>query len=631
MNLRFLLLLPILGLSACIDETLPRGDDPNPPQSQETPVAEGVSIAPERERLTLWRLDEPVGLAVTVYDGQGKALEPTPELTWLSSDESVVRVDALGRLVAVAEGEAVVTVSTKGVSRRITVVVDTSVSEIGGVVSYQDRRYDERGFLSLTAYNPLRYAAYDILDADDESLVASGYTDAQGRYRFTGSPGGRYRIRLLSRSDPAGGHEVEVTDLAGDLYAVSLGLDPATPDIRIPLASGLAGVFNIFDVMLTGMEFFAELGEASLPDLKVFWARGNSLGTYYCTGFDATNCPGGAGVYVYDETGYGGDTDEFDDDVLWHEFGHFIVDRLSADDSEGGCHLLESPDLDLRLAWSEGWGDFLPTAIKRWLAADAARRARLSQSTDKPLTLYVDTAGDQARISADMNDASSRYWYASNEVAVARILWRLSDAFGMDKVWTVMTDYFPSLPTPTNLEGFWDGWLALHGAGGETAQRGRQILAEQHVYYQPDGLEPNDDQPASQAYALDGTGGLLHLYREDGVVDRDVIAFSVVAGRRYLVETRDLINGADTFLRIRDAAGVTIASNDDVDGRSYYRYDGTCGEIRARNDATSLASRVEFTATSSGTYQAVVSTTPDPDPYPEAGRYGSYRLVVEEQ
>ena len=625
MSLRLLALLLVLGLSACIDENLPGGEDRNPSQP---PAADEVSISPAREQLTLWRLDEPVVLAVTVYDGQGKALEPPPALTWSSSDESVVRVDEQGRLVAVAEGEAVVVVSAKGASSRITVVVDTSVSEIGGVVRYQDRRYDERGFLSLTVYNPLRHAAYEILDADDDTVVASGYTDAQGRYRFTGSPGGRYRIRLLSKSDPAG-YGVEITDLAGDLYALNLALDPAAADISIPQSSGLAGVFNILDVMLTGMEFFAELGAASLPQLKVFWARGNSLGTYYCTGFDAASCPGGAGIYVYDEPGYGGDTDEFDDDVLWHEFGHFIVDHLSADDSPGGCHLLESPDLDLRLAWSEGWGDFLPTAIKRWLAADAARLERLSQSADKPLTLYVDTAGNQARISADMNDASPRYRYASNEVAVARILWRLSDEFGMDKVWRVMTDYFPSLPTPTNLEGFWDGWLALHGAAGETAQRGRQILAAQQVYYQADVLEPNDDQPADRTYAVDGSGELLHLYREDGVDDRDVIAFPVIAGRSYRVETRDLSNGADTFLRVRDAAGVTIASNDDVAGRAYYRYD--CGETRARNDASSLASRVEFTATRSGTYEAVVSTTPDPDPYPEAGRYGSYRLVVEVQ
>ncbi len=617
------LLLSALLLAACVDRQPDDGDGDNGQAD--------VAIEPDVNRITLWRLGDSVDINVVVYDVNGAVLDPPPPLEWVSSNEAVVSIEQPGRITALGEGEAVVTVSGKGGMAQITVIVNTQLTTISGTVRYQDRIYSGGGFIAEDDYNPVRYAEIDILDAFGR-LVTSGRTDGQGRYQFAGLPSERYFLRVLSKA--GGAYPVEIQDLTGDLYAVKTELDtsdPARADVSIDLASGLAGVFNMLDVMVTGMEFFASLGAGAMPPLSVYWQRNNTLGTYFCTGYGRWSCPRGLGIYIYDDPSYAGDTDLFDDDVLWHEFGHFIAAQLADDDSMGGCHLLESRNLDLRLAWSEGWGNFLPGAIKHWLRADPGRRIRLSQPPDQPVTLYVDTAGSRARISADMNDANwssyerSVFRHASNEVAVANILWQLSGEFGVEKIWAVMTDYFPGLSTPISLESFWDGWLSVHAPNAAAKARLRQILRSRQVFYELDNYEPDDTVPAGR-YDFSGDGEQHHLYREDNA-DLDVVVFNVEAGRRYRVETLDLRNGADTFLRVLDDQGQTIAANDDLD-ENFYGSGRPCGEELRFG---SLASRVEFTASRSALFQAHISTTVDPDPYPEAGRYGSYRLKITPQ
>jgi len=49
------------------------------------------------------------------------------------------------------------------------------------------------------------------------------------------------------------------------------------------------------------------------------------------------------------------DTDEFDDHIVGHEWGHYFEDTLSRSDSPGGSHFL-GESLEATLAFSEGWG-----------------------------------------------------------------------------------------------------------------------------------------------------------------------------------------------------------------------------------------------------------------------------------
>ncbi len=63
------------------------------------------------------------------------------------------------------------------------------------------------------------------------------------------------------------------------------------------------------------------------------------------------------GIYILGSFGGGaGDTDEFDQHVIAHEFGHYFEDRFGRSDSIGGDHQF-AERLDLRLAFGEGWGN----------------------------------------------------------------------------------------------------------------------------------------------------------------------------------------------------------------------------------------------------------------------------------
>ncbi|UXR65571.1 hypothetical protein EZJ49_04815 [Bdellovibrio bacteriovorus] len=63
------------------------------------------------------------------------------------------------------------------------------------------------------------------------------------------------------------------------------------------------------------------------------------------------------------------DTDHFDDSVILHEYGHFLEDVYGNSASPGGSHNGNFV-IDARLAWSEGWANYLQAAVLT--GADAA-------------------------------------------------------------------------------------------------------------------------------------------------------------------------------------------------------------------------------------------------------------------
>jgi len=56
------------------------------------------------------------------------------------------------------------------------------------------------------------------------------------------------------------------------------------------------------------------------------------------------------------------DTEEFDDHVVMHEWGHYFEDKFSRSDSIGGAHTI-GQSLDARLAFGEGWATALAAIV----------------------------------------------------------------------------------------------------------------------------------------------------------------------------------------------------------------------------------------------------------------------------
>src|SRR5690606_4113615 len=124
---------------------------------------------------------------------------------------------------------------------------------------------------------------------------------------------------------------------------------------------------------------------AAFTPLDFYWSSANRSGTvdqqgdavlcidegdiqtsFYTSGGapgETDDCGGSipAGIYVLGSMqiasgGAVGDTDEFDQHVIAHEFGHYVEDWFARSDSIGGSH--GYPDkLDLRVSFGEGWGN----------------------------------------------------------------------------------------------------------------------------------------------------------------------------------------------------------------------------------------------------------------------------------
>jgi len=582
-------------------------------------------------RLVMSQIGSMTSMTALLKNEQGNTVDGG-QFVWSSSNESVVTVDEVGNVRAHAEGEALISVTANGIERQAQVIVSLGAISIDGSVMYQDKLYSNTGVLAQESYKPVRHAVVDVVNLLGEVMMST-QTDSNGGYSFNVLPTDRYIIRVLAKTASGLGYRLEVNDLSGALYSVTQQLDistPASADLVISHASGLSAVFNILDVMTSGSEFMQQLNVGTLPALTMYWEQGKGQATYFCNGFHSIYCLQGGGIYVLSSS-TGGDADEFDDDVLWHEFGHYVAHYFSRDDSPGGCHVLSSTNLDLRLSWSEGWGDFFPAAVKHWLRSDPVRATRLSIPDTLSTSYYIDLSGNWAMIALDIGAAPATYVDAGNEIAIANVLHQVMLAHGMPAVWQVMKNYMSGVATPVNLEAFWDGWQQLNSPDAQQLANLESIFSSRKINYLHDGYE-NDNDPA-RANLLDlNSVQTHHLYRQDGVGDVDVFKFNLVAGQNYVVKTFDITNGGDTHLSLRDANGSELIANDDAaDAPPYVSYDARCRVSRITNNGNALASKVEYVPAQSGTYYAHVHTTPDPVPHPSAGRYGSYSITIYQQ
>ncbi len=157
------------------------------------------------------------------------------------------------------------------------------------------------------------------------------------------------------------------------------------------------------------------------------------------------------------------DTDEFDDHVIIHEYGHYVEDNLSRSDSIGGSH--SGGDLlDARVAYGEGFGNAWSGIV-----------------TDNPV--YEDSFGPQQGQGFDINvesdtvTAGQTGWFS--ETNVQAVIYDLYDTtneaggsgdtstIGLAALWNTWRNLQSVTPTLTTIFSLLDG--ARTSAGGSVA------------------------------------------------------------------------------------------------------------------------------------------------------------------
>ncbi len=358
-------------------------------------------------------------------------------------------------------------------------MVMTMSAQLSGAITFARRPLSAIG-LGAARQVPLTGAVVQLLEAVTQNVRVSTLTDAMGRYSFDNvivAPTDNMQVRVLAtRMDPT--YQLTVRSLANNAYAVTtpgFTLQPMTSrDIVIDEASN-AGAFAIFDTFRRGLDFVRANLPSAAPLLTVRWDRGRTP-------------PGGTSYFVRRENAIyllGGpvDIDEFDEPVIFHEFGHFVEQNYSRTSSPGGQH--DGSPTDPRLAWGEGYGT--------WFGCIA---------NGSPLYLDTNINGD-LRLSRDlanlplvrqnMGDPNGPITQPVGEYLVAGSLWALTVA-GMDrsaqiaKQLAVSVRYFPRNPAPdrgfmgVDFVDFLDGYLCLNN-GADRATIDQYVVMQRRFPY----------------------------------------------------------------------------------------------------------------------------------------------------
>lgn len=458
-----------------------------------------------------------------------------------------------------------------------------------GQVTYEKRVYTRpsTNLDESTSFVALPQAR---IQAESEgNVLATTTTDDNGNFSFSVTFTATYKIvAYSSNSSIAVGTNLNTNNAVTGIYSQATSLTSSAGPHQINISeSQNSGAFNIFAQLVRGQKWFSDHSLTFTRNIKAIWPNGT--GTFFT--------PSLFSISLLGITGNNTDPDEFDDDIILHEFGHMAAEEFSLDHSAGGPHSITS-HVDLRLAWSEGLATYLSSAIRN-------DSVNLDSSGGT-------TSNKSNTSSFDINTPPSSITESSNEWAVAYILWKAQQQTGSaSSVLNTITS-FKSLPSSLlneqiSLDTFHDLWS---GSSLSTPYQDRKMA------YHNDAISESNTIPLTISTSTQVTS--LTFFPN---ADIDYFQFSSKSGDTFAIETKNTGNGALTSLKLFQgnvSSNVLVTSND-----------------QATNSTSDTTSKIEFTASADTLYTIAVERFqsqsknfgPGGTSYSKtAGRYGNYDL-----
>ena len=163
----------------------------------------------------------------------------------------------------------------------------------------------------------------------------------------------------------------------------------------------VAAPFAILDSVRKAKDKILTVANVKFPPLKINWNPNNSSLT------DTGSFYNSSDIFISGKANF--DTDEYDEHVIIHEWGHYFEDKFSRSDSVGGPHG-DGDILDIRVAFGEGFGNAFSAIV-----------------LDNPF--YVDSVGNLQNngfsINMESNQCNNEGWYS--ECSVQSILYDIYD------------------------------------------------------------------------------------------------------------------------------------------------------------------------------------------------------------
>jgi hypothetical protein len=279
---------------------------------------------------------------------------------------------------------------------------------------------------------PARQVLIKVMEYDPiwDDYEGSTRTDDDGYFSFhisnndDGLFGGDKETYLKIYPNTPGAY---VTDRSGidEDYVVVTNDHSGGSDINFGTLwpNSFSPMFNIADVALDGYRYAMQY-RSSVKKVQVQYEPGyGEDGSFWSRYWEE--------IAIADA---GGD-DAYDDTVILHEYGHFLAQNYSCDESEGGDHNAYKHYSE-ELAYSEGWANYFSSAVR-----DNSR--------------YLDWNYDTNTWSANLDWETWNVTGKTNEGAVAAAMWDIHDPAnethdrleaGGDEIWDVFDDYMEVQP-----------------------------------------------------------------------------------------------------------------------------------------------------------------------------------------
>jgi hypothetical protein len=316
---------------------------------------------------------------------------------------------------------------------------------------------------------PARGIVVTASNAGTATQIAAGETDSDGNFAIPVPQNTSIDLRAVARLMrdntvplPRWNITAADADVTTGAYTFTDGAFNSSTgvshDMSIPSGFNAAGVvigtrasapFAALDTVYSGIQ--TVLGVApvtNFPALTLDWASNNPGGQTFFSTNGATQLI----VLSADPTE---DTDEFDQHVIAHEFGHYIEFNFSRADNIGGSHGL-GDKLDVRVAFGEGFGyAFAGIVLKDPVARDSFVNAGVQISS----TFNVET--NPSTNPPGTPNGNFGCW--CSESSVWSILWDLYDgnadtndnvALGFQPLWTVLIGEQRTTPALTSIFSF---------------------------------------------------------------------------------------------------------------------------------------------------------------------------------
>ncbi|MBI4508678.1 MAG: hypothetical protein HY698_03515 [Deltaproteobacteria bacterium] len=227
---------------------------------------------------------------------------------------------------------------------------------VRGTVRYEDRPSGDSG-LGGVVLVPARGVSVAVVRDGAGEVLASAVTADDGTYQLRYDADEESTVFVLAATiSSAPTRPLAVLRPDGRVHGVGTPsfavVDDVERDLVASEGSGVGPAFNIFDMLVTGLDFTRAVFEtASPPSLQAVWGRGSLKGTYFDIPSRAIHLLGGPE-----------DDDGYDDAVILHEVGHYVEQSFSRSSSPGGEH--GAGVTDPRIAWSEGFATFFSCAVR---------------------------------------------------------------------------------------------------------------------------------------------------------------------------------------------------------------------------------------------------------------------------